>query len=153
MDLRQFTIGTSGTIGVVALACGGWYLFRRNGTPQAESSPQSIDHPVTCSDLATCVRILACKGYNDTEARNLYTELQSRAIPNERLILAFGIDNSFTTSEVERRKEFNAVARKKIKMTDTKVGNPSERKVSPFSKASRSDSRAPSGFIFPSKSG
>lgn len=147
MDFRQFTISTSGTIGVVALV---WYLSRRNGPPQAETSMQLTEHRVRCSDSAICAQILACEGYNSTGARNLYTDLKSRAIPNERLTSAFGIDNSFTTSEVERRKKFNAEAGKKIKMTDAKVGNPSERKLSTFSKASSSESKTPIPFNFPS---
>ena len=123
MDLRQLTIGTGGAISVAALI---WYLSRGNGPPHAESSPQSTEDPVRCSDPATCAKVLACEGYNNTGAKNRYTDLKSRAIPNERLVTAFGIDNSFTTSEVKRRKEFNGEAGRTIKMTDAKVGNDSE---------------------------
>lgn len=52
---------------------------------------------------------------------NLYTNVVSRAIPNKRLILAFEINNSFTTSDSERRREFNSEAIKAIKMTEAKV--------------------------------
>ena len=109
------------TLGLVALT---WYLFRGNRPLETNTSPQLTQDPVRFSDPATCNQIIACKGYNDTGASNLYTNVQSRAIPNQRLVAAFGIDNSFTTSEAERRKVFNAEARQKIKMTDFKVGNP-----------------------------
>ena len=117
------------TLGLVALT---WYLLRKT-LLQTKPSSQSTQHSVRCSDSATCAQILACKGYNDTGAKNLYTNVESRAIPNKRLISAFGIDNSFTTSEAERRKEFNTEARMKIKMTEAKVGNPLEtNSFSPF---------------------
>lgn len=109
------------TLGIVALTC---YLFRRSRPLETNLSPQLTQHPVRSSDPDTCTQILACKGYGSTGARNLYTNVESRAIPNKRLISAFAIDNSFTTSEAERRKEFNVEARQKIKMTEAKVGNP-----------------------------
>ena len=58
-------------------------------------------------DPKACAQILACTGYDDTGAKNLYTTFESRARSNERLVDAFGIDNSFTTSEPRRRYNFN----------------------------------------------
>ena len=115
--------------GVAVLAVIIWYLAgrirqgRARPSPQSvpKPSPQSVSKPVVFSDPASCVRILACKGYDNTGAKNLYTDVESRAIPNARLIQAFGIDNSFTTDEGERRREFNLQAAKAIKMTEAKV--------------------------------
>ena len=77
--------------------------------------------PIRSSDPAVCRQILACKGYNDTGPRNLYTDVKSRAIPNKRLVRAFNIDNSFTTFDKQRRKDFNSEAREAISMTEDKV--------------------------------
>ena len=83
---------------------------------------QSVQKEIRVSDPLTCRQVLACKSYNDTGAINQYSDVRSRAIPNKRLVLAFDIDNSFTTSEAERRKEFNLEAIKAIKMTEVEVG-------------------------------
>ena len=123
--------------GVAVLAVIIWYLAGRirqlqaRPSPQSvpnpsphfvpKPSPQSVSKPVVFSDPAICAQILACKGYDKTGAKNLYTDVKSRAIPNKRLIQAFGIDNSFTTSDSERRKEFNLKAGRAIKMTEAKV--------------------------------
>ena len=109
--------------GVAFLAVIIWYLVGRSKQPQARPSPQPVTKPVVFSDPASCARILACKGYSSTGAKNLYSDVKSRAIPNKRLTQAFVIDNSFTTSEAERRREFNLEAAKAIKMTEVKVSN------------------------------
>ncbi|KAM0805620.1 hypothetical protein BDR22DRAFT_884600 [Usnea florida] len=74
--------------------------------------------PVTKSDPSDCKQILACTGYSSTESKNLNTLLESRAIPNERLVRAYSIDNSFTTNENKRYKDFNKDAGKSIAMTE-----------------------------------
>lgn len=66
-------------------------------------------------------KILPCKGYIIPEEDNLYTDVESRAISNKRLILAFEINSSATTSDSERRREFSTEAVKAIKMTEAKV--------------------------------
>ena len=81
----------------------------------------SDDNIIVFSDPASCRQILACKDYSSTKAPNLYSEVKSRAIPNKRLTDVFGIDNSFTTMEEKRRKDFNSDAGKAIKMTEAKV--------------------------------
>ena len=106
-----------------------WYLVGRTVQFQARPSPQSVPKSIRFPDPAICAQILACKGYDSSGAKNLYSDVKSRAIPNERLIKAFGIDNSFTTSDGDRRKEFNLEAGKAIKMTEAKV---STTESSPF---------------------
>ena len=103
------------------------YLVHQFRQVQAEPSPQLVLRQVRCSDPAACTQILACKGYENTGAKNRYSGIRSRAIPNQRLVRAFGIDNSFTTSNDERRRDFNKEARDKIKMSEAKVGAPSDR--------------------------
>ncbi len=78
-----------------------------------------------------CLQVMAGKGCNNTGAKNRYTDVHSRAVPNQRLIRAFVIDNSFTTSDDKRRKEFNAEAIKAMKMTDEKVSMSLQKEVSP----------------------
>lgn len=82
---------------------------------------RAVPKPIVFADPASCKKILACQGYDIPGEKNLYTDVESRAIPNKRLILAFDIDNSFTTSDGERRKEFNSEAVKAIRMTEAKV--------------------------------
>ena len=95
---------------IIVLLASLWYRIR--GRTKA----------VTKSDPSDCKQILACTGYSSTESKNLYTLLESRAIPNERLVRAYDIDNAFTTSEDERYKKFNKDAGKSIAMTENDVG-------------------------------
>ena len=78
--------------------------------------------PVTKSDLSDCKKILACTGYSDAKANNLNSPLQTRAIPNQRLVRAYDIDNAFTTTEDKWHKNFNKEAGKSITMTEDQVG-------------------------------
>ena len=115
MDHRVFFTGVAVLVVII------WYLAGQIKQLRARPSPQSVSKPVFFSDPTTCAQILACKGYDNTGAKNLFPNVKSRAIPNRRLIQAFDIDNSFTTSEGERRREFNLEAGKAIKMTEAKV--------------------------------
>ena len=130
MDLRTLV---TGAIGVLAIS---WCLYYGVKRFLAKTSPQSVRKVVVVSDPAMCLQVMAGKGYNNTEAENRYTDVHSRAVPNQRLVRAFVIDNSFTTSHDKRRKEFNAEAIKAMKMTDAKVSKPSQKKVSPVPQAS-----------------
>ena len=78
--------------------------------------------PVTKSGLSECKQILACTGYSDAKANNLNSPLQTRAIPNQRLVRAYDIDNAFTTTIDKRHKDFNKEAGKSISMTEDEVG-------------------------------
>ena len=115
MDPRVLFTGVAVLVAII------WYLAGRIKQLRARRSPQSVSEPVRFSDSKTCAQILACKGYDNTGAKNLYSDVKSRAIPNGRLILAFDIDNSFTTSDDKRRKEFNLEAVNAIKITGDKV--------------------------------
>ena len=126
----------TGTIAFLAFV---WYLARGMRQLQAKPPPQKGLQPARYSDPGTCARILACKGYDSTGVKNLYNEVRSRAIPNQRLVHAYGIDNSFTTTEAKRRREFNEEAGKAIKMTEAKVGIPSETTLLPFSPKKNTD--------------
>ena len=124
MDPRVLFTG----IGVLVVII--WYLAGRIRQLRARPSPRPISEPVVFSDPTSCAQILACKGYDNTGAKNLYSDVQSRAIPNERLIQAFDIDNSFTTSDGDRRRDFNLKAGKAIKMTEAKVSTTESRFLS-----------------------
>ena len=103
---------------------------------------KQCSQPLRFSDPAVCAQIIACTGYDNSEAKNQYSDLRSRAIPNERLIRAFNIDNSFTTSEGKRHKEFKLKAGKAIKLTEDKVGTFTSTKLLIFPQASMCISRA-----------
>ena len=105
MDLQLLFTGF--TVFVIA-----WYLAGRHRQPR---------EPIKFSDPDSCNQILACKGYSNTGAKNLYPGIKSRAIPNQRLVRAFDINNSFTTSDDKRHKEFKLEAQKAIIMTEAKV--------------------------------
>lgn len=109
MELWALVIVTAGSLVL------SWYVAR--GFRKVPVVPKTI----IFADPASCKEILAGRGYNMPNEKNLYTDIESRAIPNKWLKLAFGIDNSFTTSDRERRREFNLEAAKAIKMTETKV--------------------------------
>lgn len=115
MDLPVLIAGT------ICLLVITWCLECAIKRFQARHRTRSVSRQVIRSDPAACAQILACTGYNNTGAINLYSHVKSRAIPNERLVRAFEIDNSFTTSEAKRRMEFNSEARKAIRMTEAKV--------------------------------
>lgn len=114
-------IMVAGSVGLLVVSFK-WYKARSNRQLQTTPSTQILEGEIRVSDPITCRQVLACKGYNDTGAKNQYSDVRSRAIPNERLVLAFKIDNSFTTSEAKRRKDFNSEAINAIKMTEIEVG-------------------------------
>lgn len=122
MDLRVLFTGALGVLGVLVFI---WCLTR------GEKQVQKI---IKFSDTTACAKILACTGYDNTGAKNQYSDVKSRAIPNGRLVRAFGINNSFTTSEDKRRKEFNSQAVKAIKMTEDEVGTLRKERLSSFYK-------------------
>jgi hypothetical protein len=69
-------------------------------------------------DPPTCLNIVACRGVNDVTNPDMLRAVEARALPNQRLALAFGIDNAFTTSDDGYSKEFRAVAARKLKAID-----------------------------------
>ncbi len=62
------------------------------------------------SNPAACMEILACTGYASGD-RNTIFAVESRAMPNQRLVKAFDIDNAFTTKDDEYRKSFKREAK------------------------------------------
>ena len=111
MDLQLLVTGT------ICLLVTIWCLAHGIKQLRARSSPK----PATYSDPAACAKILACTGYDCKGTKNLYTNIKSRAIANQRIVRAFGIDNSFTTSDGKRHREFKLEAVNAIKMTESKV--------------------------------
>lgn len=65
-------------------------------------------------DPTECTNILACTMVNNRLGENQLSAVLSRAIPNERLALAFEIDNAFTTREDDYRRTFLALAIRKL---------------------------------------
>ena len=64
--------------------------------------------------LDSCCTIIAGKLPSGEE--NLLSPLESRAIPNDRLKIAFGISNTFTSTDEEQAKQFVTEARKLINL-------------------------------------
>ena len=111
----------TGALGLLIIIFIIWFSAPVIGRFRANPTAQPVTEIVKFSDPIICKQILKCEDYSNTGAENLYTEVESRAIPNHRLICAFGIDNSFTTCEDERHREFKTEAGKAIKMTEAKV--------------------------------
>ena len=65
-------------------------------------------------DPAVCRMILAGGRIGESGRQNKLTPVESRAIPNRRLVDVFGVDNAFTTSETNHRATFSASAREKL---------------------------------------
>jgi len=69
-------------------------------------------------DLETCERII--EGFSTTQdvSNSARKPLESRAIPNQRLVRAFGIDNAFTTTDREYYREFRRRVELLLKIND-----------------------------------
>ena len=99
-----------------------WYRTRgRNAEPVTKLGPVTKLEPVTKFESSDCKKVLACTGYSNAKSKNLNSMFESRAIPNERLVRAYDIDNAFTTRDDERYKNFNKEAVKSINMTEDEV--------------------------------
>lgn len=122
MDSRVVLV--TGGIGLLAFI---WYRANPNRQPQAERPGQQLVlERGQFKDPGACTQILACEGYDHSGAKNQYTNLESRALSNARLVDAYGIDNSFATSDSDRYTVFNKEAKKAITMTEAQVGSPSQ---------------------------
>ena len=67
------------------------------------------DDPISCKKILSCKSFFAA-GYRE----NRFSAAESRALPNQRLVTAFGIDNSFTTADENFRKTFKHNAAKRL---------------------------------------
>lgn len=106
--------------GVLLLALSGGlsYYFVWKPAPSALAPDPDPSVPKrTVSDPKHCAEILAGNSFDNI--RNRLNRLESRAIPNERLVRAFGINNAFTTTNGDYARAFKAAAVKKIKMGDS----------------------------------
>jgi len=66
------------------------------------------------SDPKVCREILMCKMYDESLGPNSLSRVVSRAIPNQRLVHAFDIDNGFTTFDDQYRRDFLQDATKRL---------------------------------------
>lgn len=99
------------SVELLCIAISTWWLFANPNEGMALS-------PTPFNDPAACALIIACRGYDDSGDRNTISRVQSRAIPNQRLVRTFGIDNAFTTTDDNYRKDFRRHAKEKITLDD-----------------------------------
>ncbi|KAF2808208.1 uncharacterized protein BDZ99DRAFT_390957 [Mytilinidion resinicola] len=78
------------------------YLYIRSNNYERSNCP-SVSK--VFADEVNCLRILQAKASNQ-DNHGLRNALQSRALPNQRLTVAFGVDNAFTTTSIENRNMF-----------------------------------------------
>jgi len=98
--------------------------FPTTGVNSSEESPDttaSRDDPKPSenttrhfSDPKVCREILKCKMYDKSLGPNSLSPVVSRAIPNQRLVHAFDIDNGFTTFDDQYRRDFLQDATKRL---------------------------------------
>ena len=74
----------------------------------SRSSPKLFD------DVVNCERILTCVGIENPPKPNIVDAVRTRALPNQRLVRTFGIDNAFTTTDDDYRKAFRMNAHRII---------------------------------------
>ncbi|MCJ1430136.1 hypothetical protein MMC29_008051 [Sticta canariensis] len=86
------------------LCIGTWYFFFWSEPKQTRFE-----------DEAECQKII---GRQDCEAKLKSTWVKARAIPNQRLVTAFGIHNAFTTFDDGYRARFQKDAAQKLRLTD-----------------------------------
>lgn len=87
--------------------------FREVRTPYEWIAPYS-HRPQKFNKRSRCLDILACKPIDGQGPPNGFSREKSRAIPNRRLIDAFGVDNAFTTTTWKHRSDFVKFAEGKI---------------------------------------
>ncbi|KAI5357499.1 Putative cytochrome P450 superfamily [Septoria linicola] len=77
----------------------------RETQPQCDHDPLS---KIKSSDPKACLDIMAAKSFytQGYSIKNILTIFEARAVPNQRLVRAFGIHNSFVTSEREESAAF-----------------------------------------------
>lgn len=71
-------------------------------------------------DRARCESILRCRKSDGTRKLSIQDSVEARALPNQRLVRVFGIDNAFTTFDNTYRKQFREQAEGKLILTDEK---------------------------------
>ena len=107
----------SGFLAAFVLICVSAWLFQRRTTRQKKPTPHRF------SDSATCLKILQNLPYDDRPGTNKLSHEVSRAIPNQRLVRAFQIDNGFTTSDAVYGRQFRRQAVQAIRqVTSTNRG-------------------------------
>lgn len=75
----------------------------------AQKSPVRLFH-----DPDVCKRILACAGVEGLENPNQISAIKARALPNQRLVTVFHINNAFTTMNDDYHRYFRNLTNKKI---------------------------------------
>ncbi|OJD32593.1 cytochrome p450 [Diplodia corticola] len=98
-------------------------LLRRkaNFTTSTPTAGNALFDPSrsTFEDIESCKAILACTLGGSSRRIPLLSQLQARALPNERLQVAFGIDNAFTTTDVEWYKEFRKLSESHLRVSNS----------------------------------
>ena len=108
----------SGLLAAIVLICVSSWLFQRRAN---RAKKPTLQHRF--SDPATCLKILQNRPYDDRLGTNKLSHEISRAIPNQRLVRAFQIDNGFTTSDAIYGRQFRRKAVKMIRqVTSTNRG-------------------------------
>lgn len=81
----------------------------RDGSKPSEKTTRQFSDPKVCRD------ILFCRMYDESLGPNSLSKVVSRAIPNQRLVRAFDIDNGFTTSDDNYRLDFLRDAKDRLR--------------------------------------
>lgn len=126
MDLTRFftsvpiAIVTSAAMGPLVLVCCLWLLGHDplgSLVAGAEWLPTRTRKRTVVAGAEKCQMLIAGDGMAVSTVRNKLSPLESRALPNQRLVHVFGIDNAFTTSTQTRLDEFKGIAKAVINLS------------------------------------
>ncbi|KAI4221406.1 MAG: hypothetical protein L6R36_006925, partial [Xanthoria steineri] len=107
----------SGLLAAFVIICVSAWLLQRRTNRAKKPTPHRF------SDPATCLKILQNLPYDDRLGTNKLSLEVSRAIPNQRLVHAFQINNGFTTSDAVYGRRFRRLAVQTIRqVTSTTHG-------------------------------
>ena len=117
----QLTIGSAVIVLGLGTAAASFVLYREKiveFVKRHASYFQRSEKVRKFDEQTTCLNILACQHIDDLQSKNRIVPVESRAIPNKRLVDVFGIDNAFTTFDDKRRMEFRHAAAGKLPRAD-----------------------------------
>ena len=100
--LKSIRMGLLLAVLVPVTFCIGIWLVCAHRSRRTAKRPMTTDSvPQIYRDIDTCEWVM--EGFDMTEdvGNSFRKPLRSRAIPNQRLVRAFGIDNAFTTTDAE----------------------------------------------------
>ncbi|KAK4543468.1 hypothetical protein LTR36_005611 [Oleoguttula mirabilis] len=93
-----------------------YVVARYNTGAVVRPASSNIGTPIRSADLQECVEIIKTQHLSSHGLINVLKMAESRARPNQRLVVAFGVNNCFTTSDHDRCQKFRNQVVPKLKV-------------------------------------